>query len=190
MSDVTISSGGIRSVKARVRREGQLETFSVAVNEFENVSARSRLSFTWTIVPANFGNAETLLLVQNDNSSLTLHIEETTFQSDAATAVQVHLTDRVVLTPTGGTLVTGVCLNQTAPRVAEAIARSNETANAQGNIVWNFPIPAATIVLLEWHGAIILAKGQSVAIDVTTGPSSLASCSIAGFYAIPDEERT
>jgi len=172
-----------------VREEGQAEVFATTVNEFENVSARSRLSFSWVIVPANFGNAETLLLVQCNTDALHLHIEEVELESDADTLVQVHLTDRAKLTPTGGTEVVGVCLNQSAPREDLAIARSNETGNAQGNIIWNHEVIADTPKLIELHGAVILAKGQSIAVDVTTGAAAIASCSIFGFFAKPDEER-
>ena len=189
MSEVTLVGAGITPHRQKVRSEGQAETFSVAVDEFENISARDRNSFSWTIVPADFANAETLLLVQNDHASLHLHITEIDVQTDNASPVQIHLTDRAALTPAGGTLVTGVCWNQTAPRVAEAIARSNETANAQGNIIFNEPAGAASELHINLHGAVILAKGQSIAVDLTTASTSLASCNIRGFFAIPDEAR-
>ena len=189
MTNTTIVSAGVDAHGQKVRAEGQAEVFAVGVNEFENVSARSRLSFSWSIVPANFSAAETLLLVQCNSDTLVLHIEEVEMESDADTLVQVHLTDRVALTPTGGTLVTGVCLNQTAPRVAPAIARSNETGNTQGNIIWNHEVIADTPKLIELHGAVLLAKGQSMAVDITTGAAAIASCNIFGYFAIPDEER-
>lgn len=189
MTANTLVNAGTIPFGQKVREEGQAETFSVSVNEFENVSARSRLSFSWTIVPANFSAAETLLLVQNDSDTLVLHIEEVIVENDLNSLIQVHLTDRAALTPTGGTLVTGVCINQTAPKVAQAIARSNETGNAQGNIIWNHEIILDTLTTIEWHGAILLAKGQSIAVDVTSGATAIASCSILGFFAIPDEER-
>lgn len=189
MSEVIVVNAGINRHGQKIRQEGQAETFAISVNEFENVSALSRLSFTWTIVPADFSAAETLLLVQNDSDSLVLHIEEVEFQTDNASVVRIHLTDRATLTPTGGTLVTGVCWNQTAPRVAPAIARSNETANVIGNIIWDFPVAADTKIDVPMFGAILLAKGQSIAVDLTTAATSLASCHIKGYFAIPDEER-
>jgi hypothetical protein len=189
MTDVIIKNAGISDIGAKVRAEGQLETFSVMVNELENVSARVRLGFSWVIVPADFANAATLLLVQNDSDSLVLHIEKVIIETDNNSYVQIHLTDRAALTPAGGTLVTGVCWNQTAPRVAAAIARSNETANAQGNIIWDFECIADTIYTVELYGAVLLAKGQSIAVDLTTAATSLAGCQILGFFAQPDEER-
>ena len=189
MSDVTLRNAVINPNGLKIREEGQAEVFAITVNEFENVSARTRLSFAWTIVPANFANGGTLLIVQCDSDTLILHIEEVIIQTDNSSAVQIHLTDRATLALTGGTLVTGVCWNQTAPRVAPAIARSNETANAQGNIIWDFPVAANEHIVAEMHGAVLLAKGQSLAVDITTAPTSLASCSIHGFFVIPDESR-
>ena len=189
MTEVQLVNSGVQKHGQKVRAEGQAEVFAVSVNEFENVSARSRLSFTWTIVPANFSAAETLLLVQNNHDTLILHIEEVVMESDADTQVQIHLTDRAALTPAGGVVVTGVCINQTAPRVAEALARSNETSNDQGNVIWHHEMIADTLTTVELHGAVILAKGQSIAVDITTGAAAIATCTIFGFYTIPDEAR-
>ena len=125
--DFRLVNSGTDAHGQTVRSEGQAEVFAVTVDEFENVSARSRLAFSWTIVPANFSAAETLLLIQNNNASLTLHITHAIVETDNSSLVQVHLTDRAALTPAGGVVVTGVSWNQTAPRVAEALARSNET---------------------------------------------------------------
>ncbi len=190
MSDEFVQVGaGVNPHKQKVRIEGQAEVFAISVNEFENVSALKRLSFSWTIVPADFANAETLLLVQNDSDGLVLHIEEVIMQTDNSSYMQIHLTDRAVLVPVGGVVVTGVCWNQTAPKKAPGLARSNETGNAQGNIIWDHEVIADEERTFEAHGAVLLGKGQSIAVDVTTAPTSLASCEILGFFALPDEER-
>ena len=190
MSDGAIVSGGIRGTKARVRREGQLETFSVSVEEFENVSARNRNSFAWSIVPANFAVTETLLLLQNTSSALTLHIIDIDYLNDLDSQVEIHIIDAAI-TPSGGTEVTGFCYNRTAPRVADAVAFSNETGNSsQGTILWEHEILADTPRLIDFFGALILPKGAAVGVDVVAGATALASLTIRGFYAIPDEDRT
>lgn len=188
MGDVTIRNAGVSPFGQKIREEGQAEVFAISVNEFENVSARSRLAFSWSMVPAILANADTLLLVQNDSDSLVLHIEEIVITLDTSSLVQIHLTDRATLTPSGGTAVTGVCINQTAPRVAAAIAFADEQTNAQGNIIWNHEIILDNRETVELHGAVLLSKGQSIAADVTTA-QTIASCTIFGFYAIPDDER-
>lgn len=189
MSNMILESGGIIPYKQKVRQEGQAEVFAISVNEFENVSARERLSFSWSIVPAaNATASDTLLLVQCDSDDLVLHIEEIIIETDTDSNITIHLTDRAALTVAGGVLVVGVCLNQTAPRVAPAIARFDETANVEGNIIWEHEILADQLTTLEVHGAVLLAKGQSIAVDQAL-TSTISSCSIFGFFAIPDEKR-
>jgi len=150
--------------------------------EFEHISEDDSLSFSWSIVAADFSAAETLLLVQNDSDDKVLHISAVSFSTDNASEFDIHLTNGAVLSPTGGTLVTGVCLNQSAVKVAEAIARSNETGNVQGNIIWSNRIAANVEKFIPFGGAVILRKGQSIAVDITTAPTSFANCNIYGYY--------
>ena len=75
------------------------------------------------------------------------------------------------------------CLNVAQSKVAEAVARSNETGNSsQGNIIWANRILAQTTMTVRFGGAIILGNTDAIAIDVTTGPGSLANCNVTGYY--------
>tara|TARA_Y100000310_G_scaffold343762_1_gene452907 strand:- start:2742 stop:3311 length:570 start_codon:yes stop_codon:yes gene_type:complete len=188
MAETIIRSAGTANWGAKVREEGHLETFSVSVEEFENVSARDKLSFVWSSVPYNSDDADTQLLVQCNSDTLVLHIQDVTIQSDADTIVRIHLTDRAALTPTG-TLVLGVCINQTAPKIAPALAYTDETNNTQGNIIWAHEAIADQLITVKMHGAVLLAKGQSIAIDLATGATALSGATITGFFAKPDESR-
>lgn len=189
MSNMILESGGIVPYKQKVRQEGQAEVFATTVDELENVSARERLAFSWSIVPAaNATASDTLLLVQCDSDDLVLHIQEIHVETDTDSGITVHLTDRAALTVAGGVLVVGVCLNQTAPRVAPAIARFDETSNVEGNIIWDHEILADIYTVIDLHGAALLGKGQSIAVD-QAATSTISSCSIFGFFAIPDEKR-
>ena len=185
--DGVTRNAGVTAFGQKVREEGQAEVFAISVNEFENVSARARLAFSWSIVPAAMANADTALLVQCDSDTLVLHIEEIVIETDTLSLCQIHLTNRAALTPGAGTSVVGVCLNQTAPRVAPAIAFADEQNNVQGNIIWQHELAADDGETVELHGAVLLAKGQSIAVDLTL--AGLASCTIFGFFAIPDEAR-
>lgn len=188
--DGVVRNAGVDPHGQKVRQEGQAEVFAIAVSEFENVSAISRLAFSWTIVPFDVGAAGTVLLVQCDSDTLVLHIQEVQFRTDNGGPVQIHFTDRAALTP-AGTAVVGVCWNQTAPRVAPAIAKANETNNTQGNLIYDEPVATDTTVHVEFEsGAVLLSKGQSIGIDFATASTSLVSCTIRGFFAIADEERT
>ncbi len=189
MSEATLVNAGIDKHGQRVRREGQAEVFAVTVDEFENVSARSRLSFSWGIVPANFSVTETMLLLQNTSTALHLHITDVEYLNDLDSQVEIHVIDSAI-TPSGGTEVTGFCYNRTAPRVAAAVAFSNETGNsAQGTILWEHEVLADAFHHIEFQGALILPNGAAIGVDTVAGATALASLTIKGFYAIPDEER-
>lgn len=187
MSNVVIESGGINPVKAKVRAEGQFETFGVAVEEFENVSARDSLSFTWTSVPYNSANGDTQLLVQNISDTLLLHILEIRILVDTSSACVVFTIDAAT-TPVG-TEVVGRCWNRAAPKVAPAAAVSDDTANtAQETIFFNEEVLADTLKVLDLHGALILGKNAAIGWDLAAG-STLSAGQISGFFAINDALR-
>jgi len=190
MSDFTLVGAGVVPYRQRVRVEGQAETFSIGVTEFENVSARSRLSFTWTSVAADIGAAGTILLLQNISATLILHIEDISVTTDNASEVDLHFTNEAALTHSG-TNVVGVCINRNGPRDAVLLstATANEANNVQGNIFWTGDIPAGETEHIHWGGAVILGTNDIVAVDLTTASTNLASATIAGFYTIPDEAR-
>ncbi len=187
--NTVLESGGINPTKAKIRSEGQLEVFATSVDEFENVSARDSSSFSWTVVPVNSDDADTILMVQNTSDTLFLHIQTILVLSDLnSTGATVFTIDNAV-TPVG-TLVTGVCWNRSAPRVAPAAAVADDTANdSQENIIFDEEILADVPRLWDLHGALILGKNAAVGIDLTLGATALSSATILGFYAIPDSLR-
>ena len=187
--NTVLESGGINPTKAIIRQEGQLETFSTSVSEFENVSARDSNSFSWTSVPFNSSDADTMLLVQNTSDTLFLHIQTILVLTDLnSTGATVFTIDNAV-TPSGTTVV-GVCWNRAAPKVASAAAATNEIGNdSQENIIFDEEIFADVPRVWDLHGALILPKGAAIGIDFTLGATALSSASILGFYAIPDALR-
>jgi hypothetical protein len=179
MSQVTIhdANGNIVTVE-----EGRLRILADVQPEFKHVSESDSLSFAWSIVAADFAAAATLLIVQNTSSDLVLHIAQISFSTDNASEVDIH-TIAGATTPSGGTAVVGRCLNVAAKKVAEAVGHSNDTANsAQGDIIWSNRVLAATLVTVDFHGALILGNTDAIAVDITTAPTSLANCNIMGFY--------
>lgn len=159
-----------------------LAVIAVIESEFEHISEDDSLAFSWSIVAADFAAAETMLIVQNTSPTLKLHIEDVSFSVDNASEVDIHIISGAT-TPSGGTAVVGRCLNVSAPKVAEAAAHADDTANsAQGNIIWANRILASTPILVPFGGSIILGNTDAIAVDVTTAPTSLANCNITGFY--------
>ncbi len=189
MSTLRIVNSGTVPHGVKVRQEGQLETFSTIVDEFENVSARDRLSFSWSLIPKASAGLDTIMAIRNESNSLFLHITSVEMTNDADTMVQIHMTNGAAYTAAGLAIV-GVCLNRTAPRVAEVTAFGDETANTQGNIIWQHEILADIPRFVDLHGAVILGKGETIAVDYTAAAGALATMTILGFFAIPDENRS
>ena len=189
MSQVTLESGGINPVKAKIRSEGQLETFSTIVDEFENVSARDSNSFSWTTVPYNSSDADTVLAVQNTHDTLQLHIVEIRIKSDASSVSCVVFTIDAAAAPSG-TLVTGACWNRAAPKVAKAVAATDDTANtSQETIIADEELIADVPNIFDMHSAVVLGTNAMIGVDIGTGSTALCSARIIGFYAIPDSLR-
>jgi hypothetical protein len=160
----------------------QLRVIADMESEFKHESEGNSLSFTWNTVSADYAAADTMLIVQNTSPTLKLHIENVWFYTDNASEFDIH-TINDATTPAGGTAVTGVCLNRAAPKIAEAAAHSDDTANsAQGNIIWTGTILASTTYTVNYGGAVILGTNDAIAIDVTSAPGSLATAGISGYY--------
>lgn len=173
------SSGDLRQVAVV---GNQLRVIADVESEFAHESEDKSLSFTWNTVSADYAAADTMLIVQNTSTTLKLHIEDVWFNTDNASEFDIHTIDNAT-TPAGGTAVTGVCINRSALKVAEAAAHSDDTANsAQGNIIWTGTILASTIHTVKFGGAVILGTNDAIAIDVTAAPGSLATAGISGYY--------
>ncbi len=185
MSDLEIVSAGRLSTGALVRVEGQLETFATTVTEFENVSARDGLAFSWTIVPATMANGDTVLSVQNTHDELILHIIEFRVKTDTSSALVIYTVDKPS-TPTAGTLVTGVAWNRRNQNVAEALSfADDQTAHSQETILYNEEIIADVREVVDFQGAVLLGKDQMIAADLAAA-STLSSARVLGFYAKND----
>lgn len=161
--------------------EGQLRVLASGESEFEAISERKGLSFTWTVLTVDQGaGAQTGLLLQNTSDQFLLHIEDVIVSSDVATEIDIHLTDKAALTHSG-TNVVGICLNQNAIRVAPATATADEANNAQGNIIDTQQIAADEPYHRHFGGALILGKNGIVAVDITEDVGGI-SCSISGYF--------
>jgi len=161
--------------------EGQLHVLATNESEAEHVSEHDSLFFSWSMVAADIGTgADTALLVRNTSSTLFLHIEDISFSADTASEWDIHFTSEATFTPTG-TAVVGVCMNRAAPKVAEATAIADETANTQGNIIWSNQLAADVIHNVHYGGSLILGNNQQIAIDVTANTTGV-NCNITGYY--------
>ena len=126
---------------AGVNDDLQLQTRAVSVSAIHEASLNGQ-AFSWNTPTYDPDALDTALLVRNDSSTKKLVIEKVYFRCDTATAFDIHIVT-ASFTIAGTNAVTGVCLNQSSPTVADATAYGDETGNTQGSIIWTGYAPLA-----------------------------------------------
>lgn len=167
--------------EAKVDDTGKLLNFSTVEDEFESVSEQKGLAYNWTSKLVDVAANGTVLLVKNTSKTHDLHIESITIDNGStASEFQVQLPTTEV-TPTG-TTVTGTNLNTASSNVAEADAKSIETDNTQGNIIFNPFLAVDRSRTINTRG-LIIGTNKSVAIDQVENTSEV-SATIRGYYKV------
>jgi hypothetical protein len=162
--------------------DDRLLTFAATDSEFEHVSEEESLSFTWASAQVNIDAADTIIMVRNVSDDLLLHIEDVDFGANVAAQFQVHLIKGSAAL--AGTAIVGVCLNQAKAKLAAtfAEAKGDETTNGtQGSIIWAGAVAADTNKNIHYGGAIILAPGDAIGIDVVEEPAE-TNATISGYF--------
>jgi len=173
-----IEDGKGQGAKAQVNSENQLAVSSVTQSELEHESETNGTAYVWASDSVNPTTDDTVLLLKN-TSDTSLHLEHVTISGTTDSEYTIHLPTTEV-TPTGGTLVTGTNMNTASSKVADAIARSLETNNSQGNVLYAVNLLAVTTYTVDLKG-IILGKNKSIGVDVVAD-TALSSVSIVGHY--------
>jgi len=178
---MTVIKDGGSGTTAKVDSEGNLRTVAITQSEIEHVSETEELAFSWVSGTWNPEAADTILLVKNTSSDETLHIKSIWMSTDADTLAQIHIPTSDV-TVAGDTVIVGTNLNAASTKVADASAATNETGNAQGNIIWEqeiFALNGPTVV--DFDGAIVLGQNQSIAVDYVSA-TAVVGVTIIGYY--------
>lgn len=125
-------------------------------------------AYAYTSVTQAMIAAETGLLVKNTDTK-PLRFEAAWLSVDTDTRVQIHFPTVEVVSP-DGVNAGEVGLNRGEPSDGDrAVAKTDETTNAQGDIFWSGEIMAADGPYeVDLRGAPRLIKNQSIAIDVVT----------------------
>ena len=163
----------------KVNAEGQALVLAISETELEHESATNGAAYTWASDSVNPSADDTILLLKN-TSDTALHLENVNVSGDADSEYTVHLPTSEV-TPTGGSLVTGTNLNTGSSNVADAVARSLETNNSQGNVLYSLNLAGSVMAIVDLRG-VILGKNKSIGVD-TVIATTLSSVSITGHYA-------
>lgn len=173
-----IESGDLSPYVAKVNSDGRLLVEAAIMDSVTRVAESTQLAFTWSAVTYSSGTGDTVLLIQNTAPNRHLHITRVAAASAVTTEVIVHFPDTI--TPTG-TAVTGVNLNRTSGKTAQALAAADETANSQGDVLVRAILTANITGSFENQGAIILGEGDQIAVDFVTASTS-ATVTITGYY--------
>ena len=167
--------------RAEVNAENQLIIKAISESELEYESEVNGLAYSWAsdIVDVAAGN-DTVLLVKN-LSDKPLHILSI-FIANGSTASEytIHLPTTEV-TPTG-TAIVGTNLNTASSNVADALAKSLETDNTQGNVIGTVWLAVDKNIRIPTEG-VILGKNKSVGVDVVADTSESA-VTIIGHYTL------
>lgn len=146
----------------KVNTNGEALVASVSQALFESASEKGN-SYNWSSGIINVDTTDTVLLLKN-TSDIPLHVESITiWNGSVASQYQIHLPTTEV-TPTG-TTVTGTNLNTGNANVADASAKSDETNNTQGGLIFTPMLAVDANITINTVG-LILAKNKSVGIDV------------------------
>ena len=147
----------------KVNSKGEALTAAVTETLFER-SSEDRKAFNWSSGIIDVDATDTVLLLKN-TSDIPLHVESITiWNGSTASQYQVHLPITEVTTPTG-TAVAGTNLNVGNPDVTDAIAKSDESTNTQGTLIFTPMMAIDSDAVINTVG-LILPKNKSVGIDV------------------------
>ena len=167
--------------RAEVNKENQLIIKAISESELEYESEVNGLSYTWAsdIVDVAAGGG-TVLLIKNLSDS-PLHILSVIIANGAvASEYTIHLPTTEV-TPTGVALV-GTNMNTASSNVADALAKTKETDNTQGNVIGTVWLAVDRNISLSLEG-VILGKNKSIAVDVVEDTAESA-VTIIGHYTL------
>lgn len=173
-----IAPGGAGINEQKVNKEGQALTFSIVESELEHESVQNGTAYNWASDSVNPGTDDTVLLVKN-TSDASLHLDSVNISGETDSQYTVHLPTTEV-TPTGGSVVTGTNMNTASSNVADASARSLETNNSQGNVLYSITLEGSVTAQIDLRG-VILGKNKSIGVDVVAN-TILSSVSLVGHY--------
>ena len=176
---LTIKDGKGKGFEAEVNKENQLAVRATIVPEIEHESEENGTAYNWSSDLVNIDANDTVLLVKN-TSDTHLHIDSVAVSNGStASEFTIHLPTTEV-TPSGGTLVTGTNLNTSSSNVADAVSRSDEENNTQGNVIRTVWLAVDSSERALTPG-LILGKNKSVAVDVVEATTEVA-VTIIGHY--------
>ena len=162
----------------KVTKRNRMTVDSVNQPKMSLVSNDDGLAFSWTNASYDYDAGDTIILIKNTSTTHNLIIDDIIIAGDTATIATVHFP--VCDTPTG-TSITGVNLNRTSGKTADATAIGDETTNSQGPIYHNIFIEANKTYEHDAGDSIVLGTNNCIAVDFVANGTA-AYCTIEGFF--------
>ena len=157
---------------ALVNSQGQAEVHAVVEEEIIDASVAGR-AYSWTSGTQDIDAGDTMLFVKNTGDR-PLNLDRLEIiGSNVACTWTIHIGSDTTTPASGGSLVTPVNLNRIfSNKDADAVARTDETAVADGDIITTLHT-AATIQADPYNlNGVILGKGHYVQINQETESTS------------------
>ena len=141
-------------------------------------AARRGDAWSASAAPANIDTTDTILAVRNDGTR-TFYVHSIVAGSDAVGEITIHRPS--VAYTSAGSAVVETNLSQPLKTTTELTCHGDESANVQGEVVTSYPVVASGSREIEYGGALILAPGQAVAIDIV-GEPTLCFATVHGWF--------
>ncbi len=156
-------------------------------SEFDQAVLDGR-AFSWSSMTYDPDANDTILGVENNSTTHLLKIGRILVSSDTASMIQVFIGKGVTMT---GTAVTGVNLNRSSGRTAEATAIRDETGNgaqaasyvgATYAQILQKQVAASTLVEVDLGAAaVVLPYDGMIGVDLTTAATA-ANITMIGWF--------
>ena len=166
--------------QAKVDDENRLVTSATNTPKIASVSQNNGESYVWTAY-VDWGADKNAIWLRNDSNSLKLHIDRISITAAAAAVVEVWVGNGNTV---GGTTVTGVNLNRSSGKTADATCRHTNTnvdAGTGMTLLGTYHIPATTISCIQFGGALLLGVNREVAVNLVTDVGNTA-INVFGYF--------
>lgn len=125
-------------------------------------------AFCWACVTQNFDAGDTMIGLQNSETTRTLYIERVSVSSATTSQIIVFGTSGVTLA--GDNAITGVCLNRNFNRTPNASCYDDETGQDIAAASWPIRFASTLVltgqtILIPFDGRVALLPTQFIGVD-------------------------
>jgi len=182
------TASGDSSVTAEVNKYNQLSCRCVGVSAIHEATINGD-AYAWNALSSDLDATDCALMVRNLSQSRLLVINRIYVWADIPTAIEVALTQSATAYSAGGVgaAVTGVNLNTSSNKVADAGAYSDDASVAQGTVICTFENNETTGdefgIDYSTDDKIILGTNGCIGVDITAEIGAAGfECTIIGYF--------